>query len=172
MDVLRQLAEEGRTIITTLHQSSSELFKHFGNVLLLTKGGRVAYSGPACDMLEYMESVGFKCPSTMNPADFALDVVSVDLREAEQEELSRAKVDRLVEAFREQAPQVKDHKKISGLPLHLKKYEKKMSPLITSLPILLKRGYLAFIRQTTVPEARFGNVLGLGVRVSVPWAFI
>ncbi|KAK0504329.1 P-loop containing nucleoside triphosphate hydrolase protein [Armillaria luteobubalina] len=163
MDVLRQLAEEGRTIITTLHQSSSELFKHFGNVLLLTKGGRVAYSGPACDMLDYMASVGFKCPSTINPADFALDVVSVDLREAEQEELSRAKVDRLVEAFREQAPQVKDRKKTSGLPLDLKKYEKKMSPLTTSLPILLKRGYLAFIRQTTVPEARFGNVLGLGI---------
>ncbi|KAK0487784.1 P-loop containing nucleoside triphosphate hydrolase protein [Armillaria novae-zelandiae] len=163
MDVLRQLAEEGRTIITTLHQSSSELFKHFGNVLLLTKGGRVAYSGPACDMLDYMASVGFKCPSTMNPADFALDVVSVDLREAEQEELSRAKVDRLVEAFRELAPQVKDHKKTSGLPLDLKKYEKNMSPLTTSLPILLKRGYLAFIRQTTVPEARFGNVLGLGI---------
>ncbi|PBK97301.1 P-loop containing nucleoside triphosphate hydrolase protein [Armillaria gallica] len=163
MDVLRQLAEEGRTIITTLHQSSSELFKHFGNVLLLTKGGRVAYSGPACDMLEYMESVGFKCPSAMNPADFALDAVSVDLREAEQEELSRAKVDRLVEAFREQVPRVKDHKRTSGLPLDLKKYEKKMSPLTTSLPILLKRGYLAFIRQTTVPEARFGNVLGLGI---------
>ncbi|KAK0187746.1 P-loop containing nucleoside triphosphate hydrolase protein [Armillaria mellea] len=162
MDVLRQLAEEGRTIITTLHQSSSELFKHFGNVLLLTKGGRVAYSGPACDMLDYMASVGFKCPLTMNPADFALDVVSVDLREAEQEELSRAKVDRLVEAFREHAPQVKNHKP-SGLPLDLKKYEKKMSPLTTSLPILLRRGYLAFIRQTTVPEARFGNVLGLGI---------
>ncbi|KAK0243880.1 hypothetical protein EDD85DRAFT_945213 [Armillaria nabsnona] len=61
MDVLRQLAEEGRTIVTTLHQSSSELFKHFGNVLLLTKGGRVAYSGP--DMLDYMTSVGFKCPA-------------------------------------------------------------------------------------------------------------
>ncbi|KAK0243883.1 P-loop containing nucleoside triphosphate hydrolase protein [Armillaria nabsnona] len=163
MDVLQQLAEEGRTIVTTLHQSSSELFKHFGNVLLLTKGGRVAYSGPACDMLDYMTSVGFKCPSTMNPADFALDVVSVDLRDAEQEELSRAKVDRLVEAFREQAPPVKDHKKTSGLPLDLKKYEKKMSPLTTSLPILLKRGYLGFIRQTTVPEARFGNVLGLGI---------
>ncbi|KAK0462088.1 P-loop containing nucleoside triphosphate hydrolase protein [Desarmillaria tabescens] len=163
MDVLRQLAEEGRTIITTLHQSSSELFRHFGNVLLLTKGGRVAYSGPACDMLEYMASVGFKCPSTMNPADFALDVVSVDLREAEQEELSRVKVDRLVEEFRKQTHKVEDRKKTSGLSLDLKKYEKKMSPLTTSLPILLKRGYLAFIHQKTVPEARFGNVLGLGV---------
>ncbi|KAK0202104.1 P-loop containing nucleoside triphosphate hydrolase protein [Desarmillaria ectypa] len=163
MDVLRQLAEEGRTIITTLHQSSSELFKHFGNILLLTKGGREAYSGAACDMVEYMTSVGFKCPSTMNPADFALDVVSVDLREAEQEELSRAKVDRLVEAFLKQVPKVEGQKKIPGLSLDLKKYEKKMSPLTTSLPILLKRGYLAFTRQKTGPEARFGNVLGLGI---------
>ncbi|KAG7441441.1 uncharacterized protein BT62DRAFT_923388 [Guyanagaster necrorhizus] len=46
MDVLRQL-------------SSSELFEHFGNVLLLTKDGKVAYSGSASGMgmLEYMHSI-------------------------------------------------------------------------------------------------------------------
>ncbi len=164
MDVLNQLASEGRTIITTLHQSSSQLFNHFGNILLLTKGGRVAYSGRGNDMLTYMAGVGFKCPSTMNPADFALDVVSVDLREQEQEEVSRRKVEKLVNAFKEQEGGLREKGKEGRMPpSELRRYEKRMSPMRISLPILLRRGWLAFKRQQAVPEARFGNVLGLGV---------
>ncbi|KAF9046944.1 hypothetical protein BDZ89DRAFT_1155194 [Hymenopellis radicata] len=164
MDVLNQLASEGRTIITTLHQSSSQLFNHFGNILLLTKGGRVAYSGPGDDMLTYMAGVGFKCPSTMNPADFALDVVSVDLREQEQEEVSRRKVERLVSAFKERERGLQEKGKESRMPpSELRRYEKRMSPMRISLPILLRRGWLAFKRQQAVSEARFGNVMGLGI---------
>ncbi|KAK0450317.1 P-loop containing nucleoside triphosphate hydrolase protein [Desarmillaria tabescens] len=164
MDVLGQLADEGRTIITVLHQSSSELFEHFGNILLLAKGGRVAYSGPAGRMLEYMQSVGLWCPPTMNLADFALDVVSVDLREAEQEELSREKVDMLVEAFRDgEHRTLNEETKTGQLRIETMGVEKKMTPITTSLPILLKRGALAFSRRSGIVQARFGNAVGLGI---------
>ncbi len=169
LDVLAQLAKEGRTIITTLHQSSSELYKRFGNVLLLAKGGRVAYSGPASEMLDYMSSVGFECPSMMNPADFALDVVSVDTREAEQEALGRVKVNKLVKAF-------KDHQEAEGrvsplserqmgVSTNFKGYERKMLSIVTALPILLKRGVLAFLRQNSLLLVRIGSTLGLSVCV-------
>ncbi|KAK0440522.1 P-loop containing nucleoside triphosphate hydrolase protein [Armillaria borealis] len=171
LDVLAQLAKEGRTIITTLHQSSSELYKRFGNVLLLAKGGRVAYSGPASEMLDYMSSVGFECPSMMNPADFALDVVSVDTREAEQEELGRVKVNKLVKAF-------KDRQEAEGrvLPLserqmgvstNFKGYERKMLSIATALPILLKRGVLAFLRQNSLLLVRIGSTLGLAIGIGL-----
>ncbi|PBK66488.1 P-loop containing nucleoside triphosphate hydrolase protein [Armillaria solidipes] len=171
LDVLAQLAKEGRTIITTLHQSSSELYKRFGNVLLLAKGGRVAYSGPASEMLDYMSSVGFECPSMMNPADFALDVVSVDTREAEQEELGLVKVNKLVKAF-------KDRQEAEGrvLPLserqmgvstNFKGYERKMLSIATALPILLKRGVLTFLRQNSLLLVRIGSTLGLSIGIGL-----
>ncbi|PBK66494.1 P-loop containing nucleoside triphosphate hydrolase protein [Armillaria solidipes] len=172
LDVLAQLAKEGRTIITTLHQSSSELYKRFGNVLLLAKGGRVAYSGPASEMLDYMSLVGFECPSMMNPADFALDVVSVDTREAEQEELGRAKVNKLVKAFKDRQEEKGGVSPLSekhmGLSLtNFKGYERKMLSITTALPILLKRGVLAFLRQNSLLVMRVGSVLGISIGIGL-----
>ncbi len=169
LDVLAQLAKEGRTIITTLHQSSSELYKRFGNVLLLAKGGRVAYSGPASEMLDYMSSVGFECPPMMNPSDFALDVVSVDTREAEQEELGRVKVNKLVKAFKDRQDSEGRVSPLSerqmGLSTNFKGYERKMLSIAIALPILLKRGVLAFLRQNSLLLVRIGSTLGLSVGV-------
>ncbi|KAK0187348.1 P-loop containing nucleoside triphosphate hydrolase protein [Armillaria mellea] len=171
LDVLAQLAKEGRTIITTLHQSSSELYKRFGNVLLLAKGGRVAYSGPANEMLDYMSSVGFECPSMMNPSDFALDVVSVDTREAELEELGLVKVNKLVKAFKDRQEAegrvLPPSDRQMGFSTNFKGYERTMLSIITALPILLKRGVLAFLRQNSLLLVRVGSTLGLSIGIGL-----
>lgn len=165
MDVLRQLTEEGRTIIAVLHQSSSEVFEHFGNVLLLTKDGKVAYSGPAGEMLDFMRLVGLRCPPTMNPADFVLDVVSADLREAHEEGTSREKVDSLVEAFRKgERRALNEETKACQLRNDATPLGRRMTPITILLPILLKRGALVFSRRPGVVQARLGNAVGLGVR--------
>ncbi|KAI1813656.1 P-loop containing nucleoside triphosphate hydrolase protein [Poronia punctata] len=96
MEVLQGLANEGRTIILTIHQARSDLFKSFGNVLLLARGGSPAYSGPAQDMLEYFGDLGYQCPSNTNPADFALDLITVDLQEEQKETESRDRVQKLI----------------------------------------------------------------------------
>ncbi|KAK0200260.1 P-loop containing nucleoside triphosphate hydrolase protein [Desarmillaria ectypa] len=172
LDVLAQLAKEGRTIITTLHQSSSELYKRFGNVLLLAKGGRVVYSGAASEMLDYMSSVGFECPSMMNPADFALDVVSVDLRDTEQEELGRARVNQLVKAFKDRQEANDSRSPLTNKQTwpsltHLKVYERRMLSITSALPILLKRGILAFLRQNSLLVMRIGSVLGISIGIGL-----
>jgi hypothetical protein len=45
-------------------------------------------------MLSHFEGLGYPCPTHTNPADFALDLIAVDLRSAEVE---RASYRRLVE---------------------------------------------------------------------------
>ncbi|KAK1978248.1 ABC transporter [Colletotrichum cereale] len=103
MEVLQGLANEGRTLILTIHQARSDLFKHFGNVLLLARGGSPAYAGSAKNMLAYFQLHGFACPTHSNPADFALDLITIDLQHEAREAESREKVRKLVEAWRREA---------------------------------------------------------------------
>ncbi|EHK23803.1 uncharacterized protein TRIVIDRAFT_45576 [Trichoderma virens Gv29-8] len=100
MEVLQGLATEGRTVILTIHQPRSDLFKHFGNVLLLARGGAPAYAGPAKDMLNYFNKQGYQCPQHSNPADFALDMITIDLQRDDREAESRDRVEKLIEEWK------------------------------------------------------------------------
>ncbi|KAK5253361.1 hypothetical protein LTR40_011136, partial [Exophiala xenobiotica] len=85
IEVLKGLADEGRTIIFSIHQPRSDMFKQFGGVLLLAKGGDVVYAGKVVDMLPHFAQLGHSCPESANPADFALDLVSTGAPESLQQ---------------------------------------------------------------------------------------
>ncbi|KAJ8128304.1 hypothetical protein O1611_g5332 [Lasiodiplodia mahajangana] len=99
MDVLQGLASEGRTIILTIHQARSDLFQSFGNVLLLARGGSPTYSGLAGGMLKYFGTLDYHCPQHTNPADFALDLITVYLQEGQREVESQERVRKLVDSW-------------------------------------------------------------------------
>lgn len=101
LEVLHGLANEGRTLILTIHQARSDIFQNFGNVLLLARGGSPAYAGPAKDMLGYFGGLGYQCPHHTNPADYALDLITIDLQEGQREADSRDKVKRLIDTWSE-----------------------------------------------------------------------
>ena len=157
-------------MIATIHQSRSDLFPHFGNILLLAKGGQVAYSGKGSEMLRYFASLGHPCPSTTNPADFALDMVSIDLRQARNERISRGKVQSLIFQFNtvqeseKLAVQSGSKTEESGLAgLEGKDY----TPMYVAVPILLRRGLLCFKRRPDLAAARIMQVVGLGVFIAL-----
>ncbi|KAJ3106042.1 ATP-binding cassette sub- G member 1 [Phlyctochytrium bullatum] len=67
---LRDLAHSrGQTYIATIHQPSSQLFRLFDDLLLLSEG-RVMYYGKTLDAVPYFKSHGFPCPTRSNPADY------------------------------------------------------------------------------------------------------
>lgn len=101
MQVLQGLANEGRTIILTMHQARSDFFKYFGNILLLARGGSLVYSGPAKEMLGYFTRHGYDCPQHINPADFALDLITIDLQHCDREAESRERVQKLIQQWNE-----------------------------------------------------------------------
>lgn len=73
---LRALARGGRTVITTIHQPSSRLYRMFDKVLVLSEGCPI-YSGHADRVMEYFGSVGYMSGfNFMNPADFLLDLAN------------------------------------------------------------------------------------------------
>jgi ABC-type multidrug transport system ATPase subunit len=69
METLLHLAQEGRTVIATIHQPRSDIFELFDLVILLSKGD-VVYFGHAKRMIEYFGSLKYECPLLANPADY------------------------------------------------------------------------------------------------------
>lgn len=76
VQTLKLLVSNGRTIITTLHQPSSEVFEMFDQLLLLTEG-RVAYFGPANKALDFFADENFRCPPNYNPADYFIMTLAI-----------------------------------------------------------------------------------------------
>lgn len=74
MECLKKLAHEGkRTIIVTIHQPRSNIFKMFDSLMLLT-GGQLAYFGPAKTCATYFRDLGFPIPTDYNVADYLIDL--------------------------------------------------------------------------------------------------
>lgn len=70
MDILSHLAhDQNRTIVTSIHQPSSDIFKLFDDLMLLSEG-KIVYYGEASKCLEYFNRQGYICPPYTNPADF------------------------------------------------------------------------------------------------------
>lgn len=79
--LLRKLADEGKTIIMTIHQPRIEVFEKMNNLILLTKGGKLAYYGPTKEVRGYFEpktTLRIDTAQTTvepNPADFVMDIL-------------------------------------------------------------------------------------------------
>ncbi|WIA20339.1 hypothetical protein OEZ85_006170 [Tetradesmus obliquus] len=70
---LRQLAQGGRAIATTIHQPSSRLYLQLDTLMLLAEG-HVAYYGKADQVVSWFAGLGFAMPYGVNVADFLLDL--------------------------------------------------------------------------------------------------
>lgn len=80
VQVLHDIAEDGKTVITTIHQPSSRLFHKFDKLLLLSKGSML-YFGNASEAMEYFSSIGCSPLIAMNPAEFLLDLANGNLND-------------------------------------------------------------------------------------------
>jgi len=88
-----------RSVICTVHQPRSDIFQLFDYVMLLSKG-RVVYFGESREVvLNYFASIGYPCPDDMNPADYFLDLITVDTRNPDDERESMDRVNGLVKSF-------------------------------------------------------------------------
>eukprot|EP00250_Pteridium_aquilinum_P008810 c18225_g1_i2 orf=144-2291(-) len=74
---LRSLSRDGRTVLFSIHQPSSEVFTLFDNLFLLS-GGRTIYFGEAARAHEFFAQAGFPCPARRNPSDHFLRCVNSD----------------------------------------------------------------------------------------------
>ncbi|KAL8932803.1 MAG: hypothetical protein Q9216_006668, partial [Gyalolechia sp. 2 TL-2023] len=170
MTVLRGLAEEGRTLILTIHQARSDLYNHFGNILLLARGGSPVFAGKGSDMLPHFASLGFHCPTATNPADFALDLITVNLQHESLEAITREKVSSLILDWDNNHTNPSSYQSITADPSTFISQTRSPTPFTTAFPLLLQRSFLNFTRSPPALIARTAQVLGFAVIITLFFA--
>ncbi|XP_074060942.1 ATP-binding cassette sub-family G member 8 isoform X1 [Macrotis lagotis] len=97
---LSRLAKGNRLVLLSIHQPRSDIFRLFDLILLMTAGTTI-YSGTARDMVKYFTEIGYPCPRYSNPADFYVDLISINRQDRQQEMASTEKVKSLAALFLE-----------------------------------------------------------------------
>eukprot|EP00731_Ephydatia_muelleri_P015267 Em0008g987a len=76
LQLLCSLAQEdGRIVIASLHQPSSQMYNMFDGLILMAKG-KVGYFGPASNAVDHLAGLGLPCTLHYNPADYMLEVLT------------------------------------------------------------------------------------------------
>lgn len=83
--LISKLAKE-RNIpaIATLHQPKSSIWKLLDSFILLAPGGKMCYAGNREDAIDYFKNIGYECPHDTNPAEFFIDLVTIDTEDLEK----------------------------------------------------------------------------------------
>lgn len=181
--ILRSLATSGRTVVSTIHQPSSEIFELFHDLFLLHNGD-VIYAGPAHKALDYFSRLDYHCPKFTNPADFIFMNVlnnntkgdllqSIEAMTATESgsgvEAVDPRIDQLVEAWKTS----EENKKIDA---HLANPQKGgVDPSLLTVKagfwvqfwLLASRAMKNVFRNPIVIYARFGQVMFLNCLISV-----
>ncbi len=56
VEILRALADEGKSIVLVIHQPSARIFEMMDQLLLLASGGKLAYFGPTSQSYDYFKT--------------------------------------------------------------------------------------------------------------------
>jgi hypothetical protein len=127
------------------YQPRSDIYQNtIDNLVVLVKGGLTAYSGPRNQVEQIMREAGHPIPPLFNPADFLLDLVSVDVRGAKEIE-TRERVQNLVQFWRGREPPLERDKSQyetigeSNLLVQTGKRESQITPFYIAFPVVLER---------------------------------
>ena len=76
ISLLVKLAQNGgRTVVSTIHQPSSQIFGLFDELLLLVRGN-IIYQGKSNMAVNYFASIGYECPKLTNPSDYFMKIMN------------------------------------------------------------------------------------------------
>ncbi|KAJ1954112.1 hypothetical protein EC988_002607, partial [Linderina pennispora] len=94
--------DRGIATMMTIHQPSARIFNLFDKVILLSQG-RIVYFGPVSESIQYFAKIGHQCPMHENPADYFVDLMTLDYRSDTTLAQSKERVAALADTFADHA---------------------------------------------------------------------
>ncbi|KAH1020664.1 hypothetical protein HUJ04_010281 [Dendroctonus ponderosae] len=73
VNLLKQIAQGGRTIICSIHTPSAKMFSVFDKVYIMSMG-QCIYQGYGPEVISYLRANNLECPQNFNPADFIIEI--------------------------------------------------------------------------------------------------
>lgn len=161
MELMREMAKQGRTVICTIHQPSSQIFAKFDRLLLMAEG-QVAYLGDAKLAKNIFDRCHLPCPEDYNPSDHYVECLAI---QPGLEEESKARVSTVVKSYNESQEGRALLKEVVEMETSLNKDEmsvaEKRSPYKASWWVqfysLIWRNWLALIKEPQLVQVRVGS---------------
>jgi len=85
--------------ICSLHQPRASIWKKLDSFILMAPGGKMCYMGDRKDATKYFSKLGYHCPPETNPAEFFIDIVSIDTEDPIQAAKDLKRIDTLHTSF-------------------------------------------------------------------------
>eukprot|EP00027_Filamoeba_sp_ATCC50430_P018747 CAMPEP_0168573442 /NCGR_PEP_ID=MMETSP0413-20121227/18538_1 /TAXON_ID=136452 /ORGANISM="Filamoeba nolandi, Strain NC-AS-23-1" /LENGTH=655 /DNA_ID=CAMNT_0008606695 /DNA_START=45 /DNA_END=2009 /DNA_ORIENTATION=- len=186
MSTLKRLARRGdRTVVCSIHQPRSDIFELFDKILLLS-AGQVAYFGTRDGIVPFFSQLGFDCPKYSNPADFAMDLITVDNKNEQTRDETKQRLaifvkthednmkqilhnpDNTISDFNSTASKPQKHKsKHKGSALKDLDVNRRTPSLLQSLPILIGREVNNLRRVPPNLSARIFNLMSMAFLIFI-----
>jgi ATP-binding cassette, subfamily G (WHITE), member 1 len=80
IQLLRNLAREGKTIICTIHTPSALIFDMFDHIYAMADGNCI-YTGSVGNLVPFLNELDLVCPEIYSPSDFLLEIATNDYGE-------------------------------------------------------------------------------------------
>ncbi|KAG9091361.1 hypothetical protein FS749_016600 [Ceratobasidium sp. UAMH 11750] len=167
MTALNSIARSGCTVILSIHQPRSDIYADkLDNIVLLVKGGQVVFAGPRNEVEGTFTLAGYPIPPLYNPADWLLDVASVDSRGTREAE-TRARITKLVEfwtnlQYKSGDVDTEKPKSRTGNATVISAQEK-LASMCIALPLIVERMTRDLWRQQAVFWVRLQQLPFLGL---------
>uniref|UniRef100_A0AAG5DL32 ABC transporter domain-containing protein n=1 Tax=Anopheles atroparvus TaxID=41427 RepID=A0AAG5DL32_ANOAO len=154
---VRELAARGRVIACVIHQPNSQQMQLIDDLFVLAKGRRI-YNGPTNEMVTRFASFELHCPVSYNPADYALEVASL---EQEDERLERLMMEEEKDIFDYKPTRLATEKCVD------ESYQRYSLTTFQQLQLLLHRTAMCVVKDSYQFKARIGINLAIASLLSL-----
>ena len=169
----KYLTNTGRTVISTIHQPSSDILRLFDDIIILNKG-KIIYLGEVNNLVNYFSSIGYKCPEYTNPSDYIfMNILNPITFNFDNNNLKSVeeKDKYILESFTKSGMEKTILDKcnlINNNKIKLSEKRHKYKPsLCLQLKFLLKRHLKNLIRNKSILRTKIGQSIGLGLIIGL-----